>query len=108
MGQSKKKPTVKHVAPAQEIIVLDEMKTVELAEEPISRFVWVDPSPGLHDRLNILLRRRNITLQELITPENLDISEEDFAKKIRVWVGLTAGSELSDNVWLKVLARLER
>ena len=108
MEQSKKKPAVKHVVPAQEIIVLDKTENVELEQKPISRFVWVDPSPGLHDRLNILLRRRNVTLHELIAPENLDISEEDFAKKIRLWAGLTAGSELSDDVWLRVLARLER
>jgi hypothetical protein len=108
MGQSKKKPVVKNVAPVKEIIVLNEIEKSELVEEPVSRFVWVDPSPGLHDRLNILLSRRNLTLHELIVPENLEISEEDFAKKIRLWVGFSGGSELSDDVWLKVLGKLER
>jgi hypothetical protein len=98
MAQNKKKPVV------EEIEVLDE---VEIVEETVSDFVWMDPSPGLHDRLNILLRRRGITLEELITPEQTE-GPEFFAKEIRLWAGFNGGSELTEEVWLKVLEKLER
>jgi hypothetical protein len=100
MSNNKKKP----------VALVDDSKVVEKVEPVVveKSFVWVDPSPALHDRLNILLRRRGFTLHELVTPEDLNLSEENFAKEIRLWVGLNGGSELTEEVWAKVLEKLER
>lgn len=106
MTQSKKKTVAKEVEAVEEITVLDVVEIVEV-KESVSDFVWTDPSPALHDRLNILLRRRGITLEELITPEQTE-GPEFFAKEIRLWVGFDGGTELTEEVWLKVLEKLER
>jgi hypothetical protein len=92
------------------IDVVDVIDT-EVIEEPAKidspMFCWVDPSPGLHDRLNILLRRRGITLQDAIG-EFDNNGEKAYSDAIRIWAGFEPGENLDELVWLSVLGKLER
>lgn len=108
MATSKKK-----AIDAKKIIedVLDASDAVEVsenAETPSNEFVWVDPSPALHDRLNVLLRRRGAILDEIIKPSG-DGTQKEFAQAVREYAGVDRGDgSLNDEIWLAVLARLER
>ena len=107
-NQSKKKAVDATKIISDVIEASDIVEVVEPVETPSNEFVWVDPSPALHDRLNVLLRRRGTHLGAIMQTSE-EMTEQDFAGNVREYAGFDrADGVLNDDVWLAVLARLER
>lgn len=107
-SQSKKKPidAAKVINDILDASNADEI-TLESPKTPSNEFVWVNPSPALHDRLSALLRRRGTVLDEVMGVSE-DITPTEYIFSVREFAGFDRVGELNDEIWLAVIARLER